>query len=129
MLYFLHCLLALPDTNKAGIKLNICGLDTVNCHSHNMTFHSGENDSQTLYDAPDYLSFDACIYKAFIQEGIVCGDEITYTTNFGIKLSSHGNSRTLDDFLGFRKVNSDGNLSLVAQRRQLPGIRLHPLQK
>lgn len=127
--FFLHCLLALPDTNKAGIKLNICGLDTVNSHSHNMTLHSGEDDSQTLYDAPDYLSFDACIYKAFIQKGIVCGDEITYTTNFGIKLSSHGNSRTLDDFLGFRKVNDDGDLSLVAQRWQIPGIRLHSLQE
>ena len=127
--FFLHSLQDLPDTNKAGIKLNIYGIDTVDNHFQNINLHCNESENQILYDAPDYLSFEACIYKAFIQKGIVCGDEITYTTNFGITLSSRGNSRTLDDFLGFRRVNSDGNLSIINQRWQIPGIRLHPLQK
>lgn len=77
---FRKCILALPEKNEAGRPLCIYGLDT---------------------GAYDYLSFEKGIYRAFIQEGIVKGDVIEYTTNFGVRLVSRGNSRTLEAFIGF----------------------------
>ena len=36
---------------------------------------------------------DSGIYIAFIKNAVVKGDEVEYTTNFGVKLISSGNGR------------------------------------
>ena len=61
---------------------------------------------------------DSGIYIAFIKNAVVKGDEVEYTTNFGVKLVSSGNSRTLGSFLGFRRANPDGTGRELEGQRQ-----------
>lgn len=85
--FFLNCLMALPEQNEVGQKLTINGIDT----------------EKSINDAWDLLHFEKGIYCAFIERGIVYGDIIEYTTNFGVILKSKRNSRNLKHFLGYRK--------------------------
>lgn len=77
--------------------------------------------------APDFLEFEKGVYFAFIKEGIVDGDVITYTTNFGVKLTSTGNSRTLMAFIGFRRCNPNKTVEVLMDGWQVNGlcIRYH----
>ena len=61
------------------------------------------------------------IYISFIKSGEVDGDTVTYTTNFGVKLKSTGNSRNLSSFLGFRRANDDGTIELLDEKWKVRG--------
>jgi uncharacterized protein (UPF0335 family) len=61
----------------------------------------------------EYLRFERGIYCAFIISGQVRGDEIVYTTNFGVKLRTSGNSRTLDSFIEYRRRTEDGSMEVL----------------
>lgn len=64
---------------------------------------------------------DSGIYIAFIKNAVVKGDEVEYTTNFGVKLVSSGNSRTLGSFLGFRRANPDGTVEFLDENWKVSG--------
>ena len=68
---------------------------------------------ERLEQSPDLLHFERGIYCAFIETGLAKGDEIEYKTNFGVTLTSYGNRRTMTSFLGFKKGNLDGTITLV----------------
>ena len=137
--FFIRCLEALPEINKAGMKLNVNGLDT---DGSCLRDFGGKARSKILSDirrgkrkmgadrveqAPDFLEFEKGVYFAFIKEGIVDGDVITYTTNFGVKLTSTGNSRTLMAFIGFRRCNPNKTVEVLMDGWQVNGlcIRYH----
>lgn len=46
----------------------------------------------------DFLEFEKGIYFAFIKEGIVDGDVVTYTTNFGVGVDQHWQQPDADGF-------------------------------
>lgn len=52
---------------------------------------------------PEMLPFSESIFNTFIASGECHGDEIIYHTYFGVDLKTTGNSRTLEDFIGYRK--------------------------
>ena len=56
-----------------------------------------------------------------IKNAVVKGDEVEYTTNFGVKLVSSGNSRTLGSFLGFRRANPDGTVEFLDENWKVSG--------
>ena len=137
--FFIRCLEVLPEINKAGMKLNVNGLDT---DGSCLRDFGGKARSKILSDirrgkrkmgadrveqAPDFLEFEKGVYFAFIKEGIVDGDVITYTTNFGVKLTSTGNSRTLMAFIGFRRCNPNKTVEVLMDGWQVNGlcIRYH----
>jgi hypothetical protein len=105
--FFLQCLERLPKTNPNGEQLKVCGLA-----------EAGKKPIQMEY-APDFLKFERGIYCAFVVSGLVQGDEIVYTTNFGVKLRSVGNLRVLKDFLGFRKHREDGTVTILANTYEI----------
>ena len=74
-----------------------------------------------IAEAPDFLPFEKGIYVAFIKDGVVKGDEVDYTTNFGVTLASLGNSRTLGSFLGYRKAEKDGTVDLLDENWKVSG--------
>lgn len=90
--HFLQCLKMLPEKNSAGMPLII-----------------NEGDEGVLQGeitkAPDLLIFERGIFEEFIIDGVVYGDLIRYSTNFGVYLVSRGNERTLDSFIGWRKCS------------------------
>ena len=47
------------------------------------------------------------------------GDEICYTTTFGLKLKTTGNTRPIGSYLGFRVCKPDGTAELVTQNYQI----------
>lgn len=137
--FFIRCLEALPEVNAAGMKLNVNGLDTNGSCLREMDgkarnkittdIRRGKRkmNLDRVEQAPDFLEFEKGIYFAFIKEGIVDGDVITYMTNFGVKLVSTGNSRTLMAFIGFRKCNPNKTVEILMDGWQVNGlcIRYH----
>ena len=132
--FFIRCLEALPEVNKAGMKLNVNGLDTDGSCLRDL---GGKARSKIMSDirrgkrkmgadrveqAPDFLEFEKGIYFAFVKEGIVDGDVITYMTNFGVKLTSTGNSRTLMAFIGFRRCNPNKTVEVLMDGWQVNGL-------
>lgn len=79
--------------------------------------------------APDFLEFEKGIYFAFIKEGIVDGDVVTYTTNFGVKLTSTGNSRTLMAFIGFRRCNPNKTVEVLMDGWQVNDSAFGTIEK
>lgn len=71
--------------------------------------------------APELLFFDKDLYRTFIKSGMVHGDEIEYETSFGIRLRVTGNTRTLKQFLGFKRVNSDKTVEYLTATYQVNG--------
>ena len=63
--------------------------------------------------APEMLEFKDLIYRRFIKKGTVYGDVIEYDTTLGIKLRCGGNLRTLRQFYGYKRINSDKTLSVI----------------
>ncbi len=98
---FLKCILALPETNKAGMKMHIGSLD------------AGE--------VPDFLDFDKGLYLSFFPKATVKGNTIEYVTNFGVKLVSTMTDRKLSDFLGYRKCSEDGTAAFITHCWQVSG--------
>lgn len=121
------------------MKLNVNGLDTDGSCLRDMDgkarnkittdIRRGKRkmNLDRVEQAPDFLEFEKGIYFAFIKEGIVDGDVITYMTNFGVKLVSTGNSRTLMAFIGFRKCNPNKTVEILMDGWQVNGlcIRYH----
>ena len=131
--FFLRCLRELPEKNLAGMKPNVNGLDVDGSLFRDSAgkAKAGKRSSaksghmriteEKLQTAPDYLRFEKGIYIAFIKGGLVRGDEVDYTTNFGVTLTSHGNSRTLGGFLGFRKAEEDGTVDILDENWKVSG--------
>lgn len=123
--FFLRCLMELPETNVAGMKLNVNRLNTNGSlyRTADGKAKRGKRNSvksghlhlteEKMQEAPDLLPFEKGMYIAFIKAGVIRGDAVDYTTNFGVTLTSYGNSRTLGGFLGYRKVAEDGTIELV----------------
>jgi len=91
---FIMQLQKLPDANAAGKPLVICGLNEE-------------------IGTPDLLPFHRDIYETFVSNALVKGDSIIYEMAFGLKLTSYGNARTLEDFLGFRRINHGGREEIL----------------
>lgn len=131
--FFLKCLEELPIVNSAGMKLNVNGLDVNGSCMRTadgkvkpgMKSELKKRETgitpELISQAPDYLHFEKGVYIAFIQKGIVRGDEIEYVTNFGVRLFSRGNTRTLNSFLGFRRGKNDGTAELLMETWQVNG--------
>ena len=104
--FFIKQLGDLPTKTSTGQPMNI---NTVTVDYEN----KGDSASvdmifEQLVSAPDLLPFDKYFYHTHIIKGVVYGDVIEYTTTFGMKLKSVGDSRTIKSFLGFRRQKSDG---------------------
>lgn len=131
--FFLRCLRELPEENYAGIKMNVNGLDVEGSLFRDIRgkAKAGKRSSaksghiriteEKMKAAPDYLNFEKGIYVAFIKSGLVKGDEVEYTTNFGVKLTSRGNRRTLGSFLGFRRAKPDGTVEFLDEIWKVSG--------
>lgn len=131
--FFVRCLKALPETNCAGMKMNVNGLDVQGSLFRDMEgkaiagkrsgVRSGhiKMTGEKLADAPDYLNFEKGIYMAFIKSGVVNGDTVAYQTNFGVTLVTAGNSRKLNSFLGFRRANPDGTVTFLDEKWKVSG--------
>jgi DNA invertase Pin-like site-specific DNA recombinase len=140
--FFLQCLQKLPETNAAGMKLNIHGLAPCDKQSDN-TNNAVESGSSVrilsagktsecqddLAAAPDYLTFERGIYLAFIRSGKIYGDTAEYTTNFGLTLICTGNCRTLNSFLGFRRCREDGTVELLDTAWKVNGKKIQYSRK
>lgn len=123
--FFLACLKELPEQNAAGMPLKVNGQDVMGSLLRdvdgkpidgavaNLNRGRLKMTPDKIAEAPDLLHFEKGIYCAFIQKGIVTGDIVTYETNFGVKLPTCGNQRTLTSFLGFKKCSLDGVVTLV----------------
>lgn len=122
---FLECLQELPETNPAGMRMNINGLDIQGTFLRERDgrakngVRSAVNSGclritpECIAKAPDYLKFEKGIYAVFILEGRVLGDEVEYMTNFGVRLKSCGNRRTLSSFLGYRRCHENGEAEFL----------------
>ena len=131
--FFVRCLKALPETNFAGMKMNVNGLDVQGSLFRDMDGKAvaGKRSSarsghikiteEKLTAAPDYLNFEKGIYTAFIKSGLVKGDTVEYQTNFGVTLATTGNSRNLSSFLGFRRANPDGTVMFLDEKWKVSG--------
>lgn len=131
--FFIRCLKALPETNYAGMQMNVNGLDVQGSLFRDMEgkaiagkrsdVRSGhiKITGEKLADAPDYLNFEKGIYVAFIKSRVVKGDTVEYQTNFGVTLVTAGNSRNLSSFLGFRRANSDGTVTFLDEKWKVSG--------
>lgn len=131
--FFTRCLKALPETNYAGMKMNVNGLDVQGSLFRDMEGKAiaGKRSSarsghikiteEKLAAAPDYLNFEKGVYTAFIKSGVVKGDTVEYQTNFGVTLVTTGNSRNLSSFLGFRRANPDGTVTFLDEKWKVSG--------
>lgn len=131
--FFIRCLKALPETNYAGMKMNVNGLDVQGSLFRDMEGKAiaGKRSSarsghikiteEKLAAAPDYLNFEKGIYTAFIKSGVVKGDTVEYQTNFAVTLVTTGNSRNLSSFLGFRRANPDGTVTFLDEKWKVSG--------
>ena len=123
--YFLACLKELPDTNASGMLLRVNGLDVqgsllrdvdgkpIEGRVSAVTKGKLKLTPERIAEAPDMLHFEKGIYCAFVESGVLQGDVATYKTNFGVTLTSKGNRRTLDSFMGYKRSDMDGNVVYV----------------
>lgn len=131
--FFMRVLLELPEQNKAGMPIRVNGLDTDGSllRTADGKARPGRKTSlnknrlhitpERVAEAPDYLRFERGVYAAFIKEGLVEGDVIRYTTNFGVTLMAEGNRRTLGSFLGFRFCDDKGLLNIYENVWEVAG--------
>lgn len=128
---FLEAVLALPDMNHAGIKINVNALDAdgsvfrtsagQNRNDSKSMYHDGKLQitPEVLQTAPDYLEFNYYIFKTYILKIETRGDEIRYSTTFGLILTSIRNSRSINSFIGYRKSNEDGTIDMILESYQI----------
>ena len=74
---------------------------------------------RVIEGAPDYLNFNEHIFRTYIVSMSANGDEIFYTTTFGLKFKTTGNTRPIGSYLGFRICTSDGTAELVTENYQI----------
>ena len=133
---FLEKLKKLPITNSLGNPIVVNGLD---CQGTLLVNPDGSIHEQRIAGvrhktfritpervdaAPELLAFDTDLYRTWIKSGMVHGDEIEYETTFGIKLRITGNTRTLKQFLGFKRVNRDKTVDYLTATYQVNGSSL-----
>ncbi len=128
---FLECLLALPEQNRAGMKLNVNGRDIAGTAFTDANeksfmqaqgrFRSGEPrlTAEQLSKAPDLLDFDEGIYLAFFPKAVAKGGEMRLFSNFGVTFQAGGIERNLCDFLGYRRITEDGRVECITERWQV----------
>ena len=128
--YFLACLKELPDTNASGMLLRVNGLDVqgsllrdvdgkpIEGRVSAVTKGKLKLTPERIAEAPDMLHFEKGIYCAFVESGVLQGDVATYKTNFGVTLTSKGNRRTLDSFMGYKRSDMDGNVVYVDKSKK-----------
>lgn len=126
--FFCQCLVKLPEENDAGMRLNVNGLDVdgnvLQDRAISVPRDKDGEAGEEIGQAPDYLRFERGIYAAFIKCGRVRGDVVEYTTNFGVRMMSTGNSRTLSSFLGYRKCCGDGTVELLDEIWKVNGKKI-----
>ena len=122
---FIACLKELPDTNAGGMPLRVNGLDVqgtllrdvdgnaIEGRKRAITSGKLKLTPERIAEAPDMLHFEKGIYCVFVESGVLQGDVATYKTNFGVTLTSKGNRRTLDSFMGYKRSDMDGNVVYV----------------
>lgn len=128
---FIGCLLALPEENAAGWKLNVNGRDVDGSLFTEADgtprerklglYNQGrlKMDAEKMMQAPDFLKFDKGMYSAFFPKAVVKGDVIEFTTNFGVKLVCRGVDRSLRRFYGFRRIREDGSVEIMTEHWQV----------
>ena len=117
--FFLRCLLELPETNPAGKKLNVNGLDTdgtlirtsdgkPKAYYARSNINTGKTriTPERIEMAPDFLPFSRGIYVAFIEKGIVKENSIEFYTNFGIRLTCRGDGPDAGRIPGLSEICS-----------------------
>ena len=115
--YFIKCLLSLPDTDPFGNTLNI----------YNKQMTGGNTNG--LNNVFDLLTFNKAFYLSFIESGTVYGDVIEYKTKFGVTFRTEENLRKMEDFVGFRKYDENGNYMIITQPYQVVGTKLQYRKK
>ena len=128
--FFIECLLALPEKNGAGMKMNVMGLDVTETvftgedgrsngealgRYHSGTFHITAEHMRT---APDLLNFDDSIYLAFFPKAVAEGDKMRFVSNFGVEFTATGITRSLRAFLGYRRITEDGCIECITEKWQ-----------
>lgn len=123
--FFLACLKELPDTNSAGMPLKVNGLDVqgtlmrdaegnpIEGRTRAITSGKLKVTPERIAEAPDMLHFEKGIYCAFIKSGVLQGDVAIYKTNFGVMLTTKGNRRTLNSFMGYKRCDLNGTVVYV----------------
>lgn len=123
--FFLACLKELPDTNSAGMPLKVNGLDVqgtlmrdaegspIEGRTRAITSGKLKVTPERIAEAPDMLHFEKGIYCAFIKSGVLQGDVAIYKTNFGVTLTTKGNRRTLNSFMGYKRCDLNGTVVYV----------------
>ena len=138
---FLKCLAELPKVNAAGMRLNVNGLNVQGTLFRSLDGRAipGKRSAvnsgriritpEKIAEAPDFLPFERGIYAAFMEYGCVRGDEVEYMTNFGVRLRSFGNSRTLGSFLGYRRCREDGTIEFLDTPWKVNGKKIQYRRK
>ena len=123
--FFLACLKELPDTNSAGMPLKVNSLDVqgtlmrdaegnpIEGRARAITSGKLKVTPERIAEAPDMLHFEKGIYCAFIKSGVLQGDVAIYKTNFGVMLTTKGNRRTLNSFMGYKRCDLNGTVVYV----------------
>ena len=123
--FFLACLKELLDTNSAGMPLKVNGLDVqgtlmrdaegnpIEGRARAITSGKLKVTPERIAEAPDMLHFEKGIYCAFIKSGVLQGDVAIYKTNFGVMLTTKGNRRTLNSFMGYKRCDLNGTVVYV----------------
>lgn len=112
--YFVDQILALPELDAYGNKLDIHIVDSTAC---------------STYSIYSLLPFDKKFYLTFIESGIVFGDVIEYKTKFGISFITTGNTRKMVDFIGYRKTDKDGKSIIIQDEYEISGKKLQYRKK
>lgn len=112
--YFIDNVINLPDKDINGNNLNI------------QTIY---NELNTPNSTCELLTFNKAFYLTFIESGIVYGDKITYKTKFGISFDTIGNTRIMEEFIGYRKTDHNGNSIVIKDAYQVYDFQLQYIKK
>ncbi|MDE5765528.1 MAG: recombinase family protein [Ruminococcus sp.] len=138
---FLEVLEKLPTVNALGKPIIVNSLD---CDGTLIVESDGSINENRLTgirrktfritperidSAPELLTFDNEVYRTFIKTGVVFGDVIEYETTFGVKLRTTGNTRTLKQFLGFKRVHPDKTVDYLTATYQVNGGSVNRKEK
>lgn len=138
---FIGCLEDLPDTNPAGMRLNVntidrmgtdlVTIDGVSTGKRKCGINSGRfaAKSERIAKAPDFLIFEPRVYMAFVESGVIHDDVITFKTVFGAELSASYVKRRPRAYMGYRKCCENGKVECVTKRHQAIALPQNDLEK
>lgn len=75
------------------------------------------------------IPFNKTMYLTFIDKGVVHGDVIEYSTNFGVSFRTTGNTRKMADFIGYWCVDDKGDSIEITNTYQVVGTSLQYLKR